>query len=88
MPLECIITYYITFVTGEESLTVFVEHGNGDLPAENFSRITDSLHQLTAAYFTERDTTLRRLHEMQISSGHIKVRPAPFASPLHIATFT
>uniref|UniRef100_UPI00358EA015 BMP/retinoic acid-inducible neural-specific protein 2-like n=1 Tax=Myxine glutinosa TaxID=7769 RepID=UPI00358EA015 len=58
---------------GEESLTVFVEHGNGDLPADNFSRITDSLHQLTAAYFTERDVTLRRLHEMQISSGHIKV---------------
>uniref|UniRef100_S4R657 BMP/retinoic acid inducible neural specific 2 n=1 Tax=Petromyzon marinus TaxID=7757 RepID=S4R657_PETMA len=58
---------------GEEALTVYVDRGKVDKQVENATQTQELLHQLTAAYFIDRDTTVRRLHEMQISTGHINV---------------
>lgn len=34
----------------------------------------EALHQLAASYFTDRESTLRRLHHLQIASTAIRVR--------------
>lgn len=33
----------------------------------------ETLHQLAASYFIDRESTLRRLHHIQIATGAIKV---------------
>lgn len=34
----------------------------------------ETLHQLAASYFIDRESTLRRLHHIQIATGAIKVK--------------
>ncbi|EPY89095.1 hypothetical protein CB1_000133005 [Camelus ferus] len=64
---------------GEESLTIFVDkrklskRSEGSDPSTNSSSVTlETLHQLAASYFIDRDSTLRRLHHIQIASTAIK----------------
>lgn len=66
---------------GEESLTIFVDKRKLSKRSEGSDSITNSssvtletLHQLAASYFIDRDSTLRRLHHIQIASTAIKVR--------------
>lgn len=74
------------FVTGEESLTIFVDKRKLSRKAEtagsapvvggsgNSSAVSlETLHQLAASYFIDRESTLRRLHHIQIATGAIKV---------------
>jgi len=74
------------FVIGEESLTIFVDKRKlsrktetaGSAPvvgaSGNSSAVSlETLHQLAASYFIDRESTLRRLHHIQIATGAIKV---------------
>lgn len=74
------------FVIGEESLTIFVDKRKlsrktetaGSVPvvggSGNSSAVSlETLHQLAASYFIDRESTLRRLHHIQIATGAIKV---------------
>ncbi|XP_053549276.1 BMP/retinoic acid-inducible neural-specific protein 2 [Bombina bombina] len=62
---------------GEESLTMFVDKeklkresaGRGNTSAPTL----DTLHQLAASYFMDRESSLRQLHHIQITTGAIKV---------------
>lgn len=63
---------------GEESLTIFVDkrklreaHSNSG--AANGTLTLEALHHLAASYFIDRDSTLRKLHHLQIASAAIKV---------------
>ncbi|XP_053324677.1 BMP/retinoic acid-inducible neural-specific protein 2 [Spea bombifrons] len=62
---------------GEESLTMFVDKGKLKREAGvrgNASAPTlDTLHQLAASYFMDRESALRQLHHIQITTGAIKV---------------
>nr|XP_014351163.1 PREDICTED: BMP/retinoic acid-inducible neural-specific protein 3 isoform X1 [Latimeria chalumnae] len=65
---------------GEESLTIFVDKRKLSKSSEasdsttNSSSVTlETLHQLAASYFIDRESTLRRLHHIQIASTAIKV---------------
>lgn len=71
---------------GEESLTIFVDkrklsrksETSGSAPivggSGNSSAVSlETLHQLAASYFIDRESTLRRLHHIQIATGAIKV---------------
>ncbi|XP_063284317.1 BMP/retinoic acid-inducible neural-specific protein 2 [Pelobates fuscus] len=62
---------------GEESLTMYVDKGKLKREAGvrgNASTPTlDTLHQLAASYFMDRESALRQLHHIQITSGAIKV---------------
>ncbi|XP_049602344.1 BMP/retinoic acid-inducible neural-specific protein 3 [Syngnathus scovelli] len=70
---------------GEESLTIFVDKrklGQESPPvategnkSDNTSGVItlEALHQLAASYFTDRESTLRRLHHLQIASTAIRV---------------
>ncbi|KAM7401060.1 hypothetical protein PAMA_005317 [Pampus argenteus] len=74
---------------GEESLTIFVDKrklsqesstsGAEGSRSSNRSSSTNGrvtlevLHQLAASYFTDRESTLRRLHHLQITSTAIRV---------------
>ncbi|XP_077581193.1 BMP/retinoic acid-inducible neural-specific protein 3-like [Stigmatopora nigra] len=71
---------------GEESLTIFVDKRKLSQKSSATSATEDSksnsttgpitlevLHQLAASYFTDRESTLRRLHHLQIASTAIKV---------------
>lgn len=43
----------------------------------NSSTVTlEALHQLAASYFIDRESTLRKLHHIQIASTAIKVAPS------------
>ncbi|KAJ7422107.1 BMP/retinoic acid-inducible neural-specific protein 3 [Pitangus sulphuratus] len=75
-------THFLLSATlgGEESLTIFVDkrklskRSEGTDPGTNSSAVTlETLHQLAASYFIDRDSTLRRLHHIQIASTAIKV---------------
>lgn len=75
------------FATGEESLTIFVDkrklgrktETTGSAPiivggsGNNSAVSLETLHQLAASYFIDRESTLRRLHHIQIATGAIKV---------------
>lgn len=70
---------------GEESLTIFVDkrklskRSEGSDTSTNSSSVTlETLHQLAASYFIDRDSTLRRLHHIQIASTAIKVWMSSF----------
>lgn len=64
--------------TGEESLTIFVDkrklNRRVDVGDSNSTGLNlETLHQLAASYFTDRESTLRKLHHLQIASTAIKV---------------
>lgn len=63
--------------TGEESLTIFLDKQKLNKKSEgnrNSSVVSlELLHQLAASYFTDRESTLRRLHHLQIATSAIKV---------------
>ncbi|XP_077450796.1 BMP/retinoic acid-inducible neural-specific protein 3-like isoform X3 [Stigmatopora argus] len=65
---------------GEEALTIFVDKrklskkGEVSDYSSNSSTVSlEALHQLAASYFIDRETTLRKLHHIQIASNAIKV---------------
>ncbi|CAF92496.1 unnamed protein product, partial [Tetraodon nigroviridis] len=62
---------------GEESLTIFLDKQKLNKKSEgnnNSSVVSlELLHQLAASYFTDRESTLRRLHHLQIATSAIKV---------------
>ncbi|XP_043913973.1 BMP/retinoic acid-inducible neural-specific protein 1 [Protopterus annectens] len=58
---------------GEEALTMYMDKSKLDRKSGNISQSVESLHQLASSYFIDRDATMRRLHEIQISTGAIKV---------------
>lgn len=67
-------------IAGEEALTIFVDKRKLSKKAEvsdysgNSSTVTlEALHQLAASYFIDRESTLRKLHHIQIASTAIKV---------------
>lgn len=64
--------------TGEESLTIFLDKQKLNKKSEGSSNSSvvslELLHQLAASYFTDRESTLRRLHHLQIATSAIKVR--------------
>ncbi|XP_067109481.1 BMP/retinoic acid-inducible neural-specific protein 2 [Osmerus mordax] len=72
-------THFLVSATlgGEESLTIFLDkqkltkksEGNGNSSVVSL----EILHQLAASYFTDRESTLRRLHHLQIATAAIKV---------------
>nr|XP_045372526.1 BMP/retinoic acid-inducible neural-specific protein 2 [Camelus bactrianus] len=81
-------THFLLSATlgGEESLTIFVDKRKlsrrsetaGSAPvvgsSGNSSAVSlETLHQLAASYFIDRESTLRRLHHIQIATGAIKV---------------
>ncbi|XP_053463592.1 BMP/retinoic acid-inducible neural-specific protein 2 isoform X2 [Nycticebus coucang] len=81
-------THFLLSATlgGEESLTIFVDKRKLSRKTEtaggasavggsgNSSIVSlETLHQLAASYFIDRESTLRRLHHIQIATGAIKV---------------
>ncbi|TNN81551.1 BMP/retinoic acid-inducible neural-specific protein 3 [Liparis tanakae] len=71
---------------GEESLTIFVDKrklsqesspvgvDGSNRNSNTTGTVTlEALHQLAASYFTDRESTLRRLHHLQIASTAIRV---------------
>ncbi|NXJ11411.1 BRNP2 protein, partial [Odontophorus gujanensis] len=74
-------THFLLAATlgGEESLTIFVDKRKLSHRAElsgagNGSAVSlETLHQLAASYFIDRESTLRRLHHIQIATAAIKV---------------
>ncbi|KAL2089766.1 hypothetical protein ACEWY4_014454 [Coilia grayii] len=81
--LGCVSMGYITppvTFAGEEALTIFVDKRKLSKKAElsdfstNGTAVTlETLHQLAASYFIDRESTLRKLHHLQIASTAIKV---------------
>ncbi|RXN12375.1 BMP retinoic acid-inducible neural-specific 3-like protein [Labeo rohita] len=75
-------THFLLSATlgGEESLTIFVDksklsrgqQNGGTSNATAGSLTLEALHQLAASYFIDRDSTLRKLHHLQIASTAIK----------------
>ncbi|XP_077580489.1 BMP/retinoic acid-inducible neural-specific protein 2 [Stigmatopora nigra] len=72
-------THFLVSATlgGEESLTIFLDKQKLNKKSEGNSNTTvvslELLHQLAASYFTDRESTLRRLHHLQIATSAIKV---------------
>ncbi|MGH0145906.1 UNVERIFIED_CONTAM: hypothetical protein FKN15_045954 [Acipenser sinensis] len=77
---------------GEESLTIFVDKRKlsknsdaSDSNANSTSVSLETLHQLAASYFIDRESTLRKLHHSQIASTAIKYSgircPRCFSTP-------
>ncbi|XP_061098133.1 BMP/retinoic acid-inducible neural-specific protein 2 [Conger conger] len=72
-------THFLVSATlgGEESLTIFLDKQKLNKKSEgsgNSSVVSlEILHQLAASYFTDRESTLRRLHHLQIATSAIKV---------------
>lgn len=65
--------------TGEESLMIFVDKRKlsrtADATESNGTAVTlETLHQLAASYFIDRESTLHKLHHIQIASTAIKVK--------------
>lgn len=61
------------FHAGEEALTMYMDKSRLDRKSGNATQSVEALHQLASSYFVDRDGTMRRLHEIQISTGAIKV---------------
>ncbi|XP_076150699.1 BMP/retinoic acid-inducible neural-specific protein 3 [Alosa pseudoharengus] len=75
-------THFLLSATlgGEESLTIFVDQrklSRGPEVGIDLNSTTaltlEALHQLAASYFIDRESTLRKLHHLQIASSAIKV---------------
>ncbi|XP_075691665.1 BMP/retinoic acid-inducible neural-specific protein 1 isoform X2 [Rhinoderma darwinii] len=77
--IETIIKKYGTHLVvsatlgGEEALTMYMDKNRLDRHAGNGNQSVESLHHLASSYFVDRDGTMRKLHEIQISTGAIKV---------------
>eukprot|EP00064_Thunnus_orientalis_P002806 superscaffoldBa00000216_g2814 len=67
----------LCYIQGEESLTIFLDKQKLNKKSEGNSNSSvvslELLHQLAASYFTDRESTLRRLHHLQIATSAIKV---------------
>lgn len=61
--------------SGEEALTMYLAKGKLDRKLANATQNVEALHQLASSYFIDRDGTMRKLHEIQISTSAIKVGP-------------
>uniref|UniRef100_A0A2I4C4A0 BMP/retinoic acid-inducible neural-specific protein 3 n=1 Tax=Austrofundulus limnaeus TaxID=52670 RepID=A0A2I4C4A0_AUSLI len=73
-------THFLLSATlgGEESLMIFVDKRKlsrtSEVSESNGTAVTlEALHQLAASYFIDRESTLRKLHHIQIASTAIKV---------------
>ncbi|KPP77353.1 BMP/retinoic acid-inducible neural-specific protein 3-like [Scleropages formosus] len=75
-------THFLLSATlgGEEALTIFVDKGKlskktdaSDYSTNTSSVTLETLHQLAASYFIDRESTLHKLHHLQIASSAIKV---------------
>ncbi|KAM8953650.1 BMP/retinoic acid-inducible neural-specific protein 1 [Pelodytes ibericus] len=77
--IETIIKKYGTHILvsatlgGEEALTMFMDKSRLDRHSGSGNQSVESLHHLASSYFVDRDGTMRKLHEIQISTGAIKV---------------
>ncbi|XP_018595874.1 BMP/retinoic acid-inducible neural-specific protein 1 [Scleropages formosus] len=58
---------------GEEALTMYMAKNKLDRKVANITQSVEALHQLASSYFIDRDGTMRKLHEIQISTNAIKV---------------
>ncbi|XP_020321881.1 BMP/retinoic acid-inducible neural-specific protein 1 isoform X1 [Oncorhynchus nerka] len=58
---------------GEEALTMYMAKNKLDRKLVNATQNVEALHQLASSYFIDRDGTMRKLHEIQISTNAIKV---------------
>lgn len=58
---------------GEEALTMYLAKNKLDRKLANATQNVEALHQLASSYFIDRDGTMRKLHEIQISTSAIKV---------------
>uniref|UniRef100_A0A8D2ZUT5 BMP/retinoic acid-inducible neural-specific protein 1 n=1 Tax=Scophthalmus maximus TaxID=52904 RepID=A0A8D2ZUT5_SCOMX len=58
---------------GEEALTMYLAKNKLDRKLANSTQNVEALHQLASTYFIDRDGTMRKLHEIQISTNAIKV---------------
>ncbi|XP_068608977.1 BMP/retinoic acid-inducible neural-specific protein 1 [Brachionichthys hirsutus] len=58
---------------GEEALTMYLAKNKLDRKLVNATQNVEALHQLASSYFIDRDGTMRKLHEIQISTNGIKV---------------
>uniref|UniRef100_A0AAV2L128 MACPF domain-containing protein n=1 Tax=Knipowitschia caucasica TaxID=637954 RepID=A0AAV2L128_KNICA len=74
-------THFLLSATlgGEESLMIFVDKRKLSRSPEgsepNNTAVTlETLHQLAASYFIDRESTLHKLHHIQIASTAIKVQ--------------
>lgn len=56
---------------------MFMAKNKLDRKSMNASQGVEALHQLASSYFIDRDGTMRKLHEIQISTNAIKVSPLP-----------
>ncbi|TNN76809.1 BMP/retinoic acid-inducible neural-specific protein 3 [Liparis tanakae] len=73
-------THFLLSATlgGEESLMIFVDKRKlsrtSEVSEPNGTAVTlEALHQLAASYFIDRESTLHKLHHIQIASTAIKV---------------
>ncbi|KAI3368131.1 hypothetical protein L3Q82_007863 [Scortum barcoo] len=73
-------THFLLSATlgGEESLMIFVDKRKlsrtSEVSESNGTAVTlEALHQLAASYFIDRESTLHKLHHIQIASTAIKV---------------
>ncbi|CAB1318522.1 unnamed protein product [Coregonus sp. 'balchen'] len=57
---------------GEEALTMYMAKNKLDRKLVNATQNVEALHQLASSYFIDRDGTMRKLHEIQISTNAIK----------------
>ncbi len=59
-------------------MTIFLDKQKLNKKSESNSNSSvvslELLHQLAASYFTDRESTLRRLHHLQIATSAIKVQ--------------
>ena len=75
-------TFFCSRPQGEEALTMYMAKNKLDRKLANATQNVEALHQLASSYFIDRDGTMRKLHEIQISTNAIKVR---FITSLHCA---
>lgn len=52
---------------------MFLAKNKLDRKLANATQNVEALHQLASSYFIDRDGTMRKLHEIQISTNAIKV---------------
>lgn len=68
-------------------MTIFLDKQKLNKKSEGSSNSSvvslELLHQLAASYFTDRESTLRRLHHLQIATSAIKVLLA-FTQRMHV----
>lgn len=64
---------FSALLPGEEALTMYLAKNKLDRKLANATQNVEALHQLASSYFIDRDGTMRKLHEIQISTNAIKV---------------